>query len=103
MAATAVTLTAGAASDILAADEFRDFYTVQLQTDEGPVYLAFGATASAAAGLFLNKTGDTVEVSGPRARETCSAFSASDTPTLGIETMTRVVMRSQFTGPWPAA
>jgi len=104
MAATAKTLTAGTAEDILDASDYRGDYTIQLQSDEGPVYLAFGATASAAGGISLLYPGDTVRVKGYTATLACSAYSASATPTIGIETAPGVeYVSGQFGGPWPAS
>jgi len=104
MAATAATLTAGTAEDILDANDYRGEYTIQLQTDEGPVFLAFGDDASASGGITLKYPGDTVRVSGYTATLACSAYSASATPTIGIETAPGIeYVSGQFGGPWPTS
>jgi len=84
MSASAVTLTGGSSEEILAADQNRDFYTLQLHT-LFPVYLAFGEDASDASGLRLTNIGDSVRVKGSKARLACNGYAAS-TPTIGIET-----------------
>lgn len=100
MPATAVTLTGSASEEILAADENRDNYVLQLQTAE-PAYLAFGEDAVTATGLALLWPGDTVTVRGPKANLACNGH-AANTPTIGIETMESIEYRSgQFEGPWP--
>jgi len=104
MSATAKTLTASTAEDILDADDYRGEYLIQLQSDEGPVYLAFGATASASGGISLQYPGDTVRVSGYTATLACSAYSAAATPTIGIETSPGIeYVSGQFGGPWPTS
>ena len=84
MSAGTKTLGSGASEEIIAADSNRDFYVLQLQT-ENPVYLAFGENAVTATGILLNRIGDWVEVRGVKARVAVNGYAAG-TPTLGWET-----------------
>ncbi len=84
MASGTKTLGATATEEIIAADENRDFYVLQLQSEE-PVYLAFGEDAVTAKGILLNRIGDWVEVRGAKARLAVNGYAAA-TPTLGWET-----------------
>lgn len=88
MAASSVTLTASSSNAILAADGNRDFYLLQLQTQE-PTYIAFGEAAANATGIVLRNIGDTVKVRGAKARLACNGYSAY-TPTIGIETFEEI-------------
>lgn len=85
MAASAVTLTGGSSELIIAADEYRNHLTIQLHTAH-PVYLAFGAAAVTATGIYLLYPGCSVRVSGAKARLAVYGHAAA-TPTIGIETM----------------
>ncbi len=73
-----------ATEEILAADLNRDFYVLQLQSEES-VYLAFGEDAADASGIRLQKIGDWVEVRGEKARRAVNGYT-TDTPILGWET-----------------
>ncbi len=85
MAAGTKTLANSAASEeIIAADDNRDYYVLQLHTEES-VYLAFGEDAADATGIRLQKIGDWVEVRGAKARLAVNGYT-TDTPTLGWET-----------------
>lgn len=101
MPATAVTLSASASKEILAADENRDHYTLQLLSDDDPVFLAFGEDAVTNTGICLFYPGCSVRVTGPKARLVVNGYSGY-TPTIGIETMEDIVYQmGQFLGPWP--
>ncbi len=75
--------------EILAADKYREEYTIQLQVQfwngTNPVYLAFGEDAVAGGGARLGGIGDSVRVTGAKAREAVSAVSA-EASSGGIET-----------------
>lgn len=101
MPATAVTLGASASEQILAIDEDRDHYTLQLLTDDEPVFLAFGEDAVVNTGICLFYPGCSVKVSGAKARLAVNGYSGQ-TPTIGIETMEDVTYQmGAFLGPWP--
>ena len=103
MPASAVTLTASSSQAILAADPNRDHYTLQLLTDDDPVFLAFGEDAADATGICLFYPGCSVRVTGPKARLAANGYSGQ-TPTIGIETMEDIVYQmGQFLGPWPVS
>lgn len=86
MAAGTKTLANTAATEeIIAADENRDFYVLQLQTDGVSVYLAFGEDAADATGIRLQKIGEWVKVTGSKARLAVNGYT-TDTPVLGWET-----------------
>ena len=87
MSTSVVTLTASTSTEILAADANRDFFIVQLHTNE-PTYLAFGEDASAK-GILLRSADASVKVRGAKARLACNGYSAA-TPTLGAETFEEV-------------
>lgn len=90
------TLAATAATEeIIAADAYRDFYVLQLHTEES-VYLAFGEDAVTGSGLRLQKIGDWVEVRGPAARLAVNGYT-TDTPTLGWDTTEGIKLGSSPT------
>jgi hypothetical protein len=84
MSAGSKTLGATATEEIIAADPNRDYYVLQLHTEE-PVYLAFGEDAVTGTGILLNRIGDWVEVRGVKARKAVNGYAAG-TPTFGWET-----------------
>ncbi len=101
MPASAVTISASSSQPILAADQNRDHYILQLLTDDEQVFLAFGEDAAANTGISLFYPGCSVKVTGPKARLAANGYSAQ-TPTIGIETMEDIVYQmGQFLGPWP--
>jgi len=85
MAALSKTLTgAGASEEIVAADDHRDFLTLQLQ-DFNSVYLGFGEAAVDGAGIMLMVPGCSVRVMGAKAKLAVYGY-ASGATTVGIET-----------------
>ena len=102
MAALAWNVVADTAKEILAADEYRDEYTIQLQEQVAvgtdAVYLAFGETADGES-VRLGGTGDTVRVTGAKARLAVSALSAAISSG-GIETHTNLEYRHTVNRPW---
>lgn len=97
MSAGAWNLVANTVLEILAADEHRDHVTVQLHdlTVKGndPVYLGFGEAAVSGTGLELGGIGDSVRVTGAKARLAVSAVTASVAANGGIETMEDIEYR----------
>ena len=97
MSATAWDLAANVVEEILAANGHRDHVTVQLHdlTVKGndPVYLGFGEAAVVGTGLELGGIGDSVRVTGPKARLAVSAVTASIAASGGIETMEDIEYR----------
>jgi len=87
---------------ILAADEHRDEYTIQLQVMEvdgaNPVFLGFGEDAVTQEGLALLSIGHTARVLGPKARLAVYALSAADASG-GIETYTSLEYRHTLNYP----
>jgi len=81
---------------LLAADEYRDEYVMQLHTQAengaDPVFLAFGEDAVTETGLMLPSIGHTVRVLGAKARLALSALSAAISSG-GIETHTSIEYR----------
>ncbi len=103
MSASTVTLTgAGASAAILAADEFRDYVLIQVQSDHD-VYLGFGEDAVTLTGIGLLEPGASVEVWGPKARGAINALSTGNA-VIGMETKIGIRLTpGQFAGPWPAS
>jgi hypothetical protein len=92
MSASAFTHTGGSASEqVLAADEHRDFVTLQLQNTH-PVFLAFGEEAAADEGIKLFNAQCSVRVKGAKARGVINAYS-TDAALIGIETSEDVEYR----------
>ena len=92
----------GASAAVIAADEFRDFILVQLQSNH-PTYFGFGETAVTLQGVALLEPGASITVRGPKARGAVNAIAAGNA-VLGYETTEGVEYRSgQFAGPWPAS
>lgn len=86
MALGTKTLTGSAASTaVIAADLNRDHIVIQLQSAH-PTYFGFGETAVILQGVSLIAAGDSLEVSGPKARGVINALSTGNA-VLGYETM----------------
>ena len=96
MAASAWDVVSDTVKEILAADMYRDEYTIQLQVQfwngTNPVYLAFGEDAAIGVGARLGGIGDSVRVTGAKARLAVSAVSA-EASSGGIETHTSLEYR----------
>jgi len=96
MAAYAWDIVADTATEIIAADEYRDELVVQLNAQAvpgtDPVFLAFGTDAAIGTGLMLGSVGHTVRVLGAKARLAVSAISAAISSG-GIETHTSIEYR----------
>lgn len=93
MSASAKTLTGGSSEVIIAANEHRDHLTVQLH-NQYTVYLAFGEAAADVTGIKLQFPGDSVRVTGPKARLAVYGWGqAQEAAVLGIETMQDVEYR----------
>jgi hypothetical protein len=103
MASGTETLTGGNPTAVLlAADEYRDFVLIQLQSNH-PTYLGFGEAAVSAQGVCLMEPGATAKVRGSKARGAIQAIAAGNA-VLGWETMEEIDYQSgQFAGPWPAS
>ncbi len=102
MAASAFTFTGSATAEVLAADNYRDHYVLQLISSSNNVPLAFGEAAVAATGLQLMFPGDTVRVEGAKARLACNGIDAGSNAVIGIETKIGITYRvGSFAGPWP--
>lgn len=84
MSAAAKALTGGSSELIIAADEYRDHITIQLQSAE-PVYLGFNEDAVSATGVELIYPGCSVRVSGAKARLAIYGYAANASH-VGIET-----------------
>lgn len=84
MSASAKTLTGGSSELIIAADEYRDSLTIQLQNTNA-TFLAFGEDAANNTGIKLINAGDSVRVLGAKARAAVNGYSAG-AALLGIET-----------------
>jgi len=69
---------------IIAADEHRDFITIQLQSFNS-VYLGIGEVAQDATGIMLMVPGCSVRIMGAKSRLAIYGY-ASGTTTVGIET-----------------
>lgn len=92
----------GGTEEIVAADAYRDFILIQLQSDHD-TYLGFGENAVNAQGICLLEPGATVTVRGPKARGAINGISTGNA-VLGYETYESIEYRSgQFAGPWPAS
>ena len=91
MAAATKVMTGGSSELIIAADEHRDFITLQLQDNNG-VYLAIGEAAVDATGIQLMVPGCSVRIMGPKARSAIYGWGAGAT-TIGIETCEDVEYR----------
>ena len=92
MSASAFTHTGDSSSEqVLAADEFRDFVTLQLQ-NAYPVFLAFGEAADEDTGIKLGNAQCSVRVKGAKARGAINAWSAA-AALIGIETTEDVEYR----------
>jgi hypothetical protein len=96
MTAFAWDVEADVVKEILAADEYRDEYTIQLQVQwwngTNPVYLRFGEDAVGGESVRLGGIGDAVRVLGAKARLAVSAVSAKASSG-GIETHTSLEYR----------
>lgn len=104
MAATAVTFSGSATTEIIAADVNRDHVVVQLYSSDNTVYLGFGEDAVASTGLGLMFPGDCVKVKGPKARLAINGIDAAGNAVVGVETMQEVeYVSGQFAGPWPVS
>ncbi len=97
------TLTGGGASAaILAADEYRDYVLIQVQSDHD-VYFGFDEDAVTLTGIALLEPGATIAVRGPKARGAINALSTGNA-VLGWETKEEITHTpGQFAGPWPAS
>jgi len=93
MAATTHTFTTTDSEQIIAADELRDHITIQLQSANTPVYLAFGEDGVDATGICLLYPGCSVRVRGPKARAAVNGIDATGTAVVGIETCEDVEYR----------
>jgi hypothetical protein len=62
-----------ASAEIIAADEYRDWLTIQLQNTT-PVYLGFGVPAVEGESIMLVTTGDNITVAGHLARQAVYAI-----------------------------
>jgi len=92
MSASAFTHTGDSSSEqVLAADEHRDFVTLQLQ-NANAAFLAFGEAAANNTGIKLFNAQDSVRVKGAKARGVINAFSAG-AAVIGIETTEDVEYR----------
>ena len=104
MAASSKTFTGSATDEVLAADDNRDFYVLQLLSSSNIVYFAFGEAAVSAKGMFLRDIGDTIKVTRDKARLACNGIDAGSNAVITIETGEEVEYRSgRFAGPWPAS
>ena len=83
-AGTKIFIGAGSSELIIAADEHRDFITIQLQDNNG-VYLGIGEAAANATGIMLMVPGCSVRIMGAKARQAIYGYAAGAT-TVGIET-----------------
>ncbi len=87
---------AGVEKQLLAADEYREEYVMQLHTQAvngaDPVFLAFGEDAVTETGLMLGGIGHSVRVLGAKARLPLRALSAAISSG-GIETHTSIEYR----------
>lgn len=96
MAAFSWDVEAGVEKQLLAADEYRDEYVMQLHTQTvngaDPVFLGFGEDAVTETGLMLGGIGHNVRVLGAKARLALSALSAAISSG-GIETHTSIEYR----------
>ena len=101
MSAGTGTLTGGdPTAELIAADEYRDFLLIQLQSNH-PTYLGFGEDAVTLTGICLLEPGATVRVRGSKARLAVNAIAAGSA-VIGWETMEEIEYQSgQFAGPWP--
>jgi hypothetical protein len=84
MSAATKVLTGGESELIIAADEHRDFITIQLQAFNS-VYLGIGEAAVDATGIMLMVPGCSVRIMGSKARQAIYGY-ASGAATVGIET-----------------
>jgi len=84
MSASTKVLTGGSSELIIAADEHRDYITLQLQDFYG-VYLGFGEAAADATGILLMVPGCSVRVMGDKARLPIYGWAQGAT-VVGIET-----------------
>jgi hypothetical protein len=91
MAAATKAMTGGSSELILAADEHRDYVTLQLQGWYS-VYLAFGEPAVNETGIMLIVPGCSVRVMGAKARLPIYGYANGET-TVGIETCEDVEYR----------
>ena len=102
MTAYAWDIVADTATEIIAADEYRDELVIQLHEQvidgEDPVFLAFGTDAVTETGIMLGCIGHTVRVLGAKARLAVSAISAA-VSSGGIETHTSVEYRHILNNP----
>jgi hypothetical protein len=97
MAAYGWTIDPDTATEIIAADFYRDELTVQFQTGKWdgavtPVYLALGETPEIGKGLVLGNQGCSVRILGAKARLAVNAICEGEA-TGGIETMTHLEYR----------
>lgn len=87
------TFTTTATEEIIAANEFRDHITIQLQSNT-PVYLAFDEPAVNATGICLLYPGCSVRVTGCKARLAVNGIEPGDVgAVVGIETTEDVEYR----------
>ena len=84
MAAATKIFTGGSSELIIAADEHRDYITIQLQGNNS-VYLAIGEAAVDATGIMLMVPGCSVRIMGAKSRLAIYGYAAGVT-TVGIET-----------------
>jgi len=96
MAAYSWDVEADVEKQLLAADEYRNEYVLQLHTQavngDNPVFLGFGEDAVTETGLMLGGIGHTVRVLGAKARLALNALSAAISSG-GIETHTSIEYR----------
>jgi hypothetical protein len=76
---------------VLAANRYRDFVTLQLQ-NTGPAFLAFGEAAAENTGIKLIVAQDSVRVTGAKARGVINAWS-DGAAEIGVETQEDVEYR----------
>jgi len=84
MSAATKVMTGGESELIIAADEYRDFITIQLQGFNS-VYLGIDEAAADAVGVMLIVPGCSVRIMGNKARKAIYGY-ASGATTVGIET-----------------
>ena len=91
MSASATALGGGVSELLIAADEHRDFITIQLHNNE-PVFLAFDEDAVDLTGIKLIYPGCSVRVMGAKARLAVYGYAAAASR-VGIETTEDVEYR----------
>lgn len=79
--------------EIIGADVHRDHITIQQQSTNKAVFLAFGEPAKDGFGIELMYPGCSVRVTGAKARQAVNGICAATDATLGIETTEDVEYR----------